>query len=215
MELEDFRREYLAGGLQREDLDDDPLRQFEVWLGQAVESHLDDPTAMVLGTVEDDGGVTRPWQRIVLLKDFTPAGFVFYTNLESRKAVAMKKNPNVSLLFPWNTLERQVIVGGVVERQSVAEVARYFLSRPRESQLAAWASDQSRPVSARLVLEQKVAELKHKFSNGEVPLPSFWGGYRVVPTEIEFWQGGPHRLHDRFVYRLQQDQSWAIERLAP
>jgi pyridoxamine 5'-phosphate oxidase len=212
LEIEDFRREYLRGGLRREDLNEDPLQQFEAWLSQAVEAGLSDPTAMVLATVEASGG---PWQRMVLLKDFSHRGFVFYTNLESRKARAMAANPNVSLLFPWNILERQVIVGGAVERLSNMEAARYFLTRPRESQLAAWASAQSRPISARMVLEQKVAELKHKFAHGEVPLPSFWGGYRVIPREIEFWQGGAHRLHDRFLYTRQGEASWSLEQLAP
>jgi pyridoxamine 5'-phosphate oxidase len=212
VDIEEFRREYLQGGLQREDLCDDPLEQFESWLAQAVAGGITDPTAMVLATVEQ--GV-RPWQRIVLLKDFGHSGFVFYTNLESRKARAMAENPNVSLLFPWNVLERQVIVGGTVERIPTLEAARYFVSRPRESQLAAWASAQSRPISARQVLEEKMQELKNKFSRGEVPLPSFWGGYRVVPKEIEFWQGGAHRLHDRFLYTRQGDLEWTIERLSP
>jgi pyridoxamine 5'-phosphate oxidase len=167
---------------------------------------------MVLATVEDG---RRPWQRMVLLKDFGHQGFVFYTNLESRKARAMAENPSVCLHFPWNALERQVIVGGAVERLSLPEVTRYFLSRPRESQLAAWASAQSRPLSARQVLEEKMQEMKNKFARGEVPLPSFWGGYRVVPSEIEFWQGGANRLHDRFLYRRQGDLSWTIERLSP
>ena len=131
MEIEEFRREYLQGGLQREDLRDDPVEQFETWLAQAVAGGITDPTAMVLATVE---GGAKPWQRIVLLKDFGHQGFLFYTNLESRKAQAMGENPNVSLLFPWNTLEHQVIIGGVVERVPMAEAAGYFLSRPRESQ---------------------------------------------------------------------------------
>ncbi len=212
MEIEEFRREYLQDGLQRENLRDDPVEQFETWLAQAVAGGMTDPTAMVLATVE---GSAKPWQRIVLLKDFGHQGFVFYTNLESRKAQAMGENPNVSLLFPWNVLERQVIIVGVVERVPMAEAARYFLSRPRESQLAAWASPQSRPVTARSLLEQKVAEMKHKFSKGEVPLPSFWGGYRVVPEQFEFWQGGAHRLHDRFQYTREGELEWAIERLSP
>ena len=216
MELEDFRREYLQGGLQREDLNDDPIEQFNLWLSQAVAGGITDPTAMVLATVEaDESGVARPWQRMVLLKDLSDEGFVFYTNLESRKAKAIATNPQVCLQFPWNVLERQVIVGGRVERLSNLEVTRYFLSRPRESQLAAWASAQSRPISARAVLEEKFEELKNKFSRGEVPLPSFWGGFRVVPEEIEFWQGGAHRLHDRFLYTRQSDLSWSIERLSP
>jgi len=212
MEIEEFRREYLQGGLQREHLSDDPVEQFETWLAQAVAGGITDPTAMVLATVEAG---ERPWQRIVLLKDFGHEGFVFYTNLESRKAKAMADNPNVSLLFPWNVLERQVIIGGVVERVPMAEAARYFLTRPRESQLAAWASAQSRPVTARSLLEQKVAEMKHKFAQGEVPIPSFWGGYRVVPEQFEFWQGGAHRLHDRFLYSRTGDLDWSIERLSP
>lgn len=212
MDIEDFRREYLAGGLQREDLRDDPIEQFETWLAQAVAAGLEDPTAMSVATVEEGG---RPWQRLVLLKDFGHSGFVFYTNLGSRKAEALDKNPEINLLFPWNVLERQVIIGGVAERLSNIEVARYFMTRPRESQLAAWASAQSRPISGRMVLEQKVAELKHKFRKGEIPLPRFWGGYRVVPREIEFWQGGPHRLHDRFLYTRRDDLAWDIERLAP
>ena len=212
MELEDFRRDYLAGGLRRDDLRDDPIEQFESWLAQAVAGGLTDPTAMVLATVEEDGA---PWQRMVLLKDFGHQGFVFYTNLESRKARAMAANPRVSLLFPWNVLERQVIVGGRVERLSTLEATRYFLTRPRESQLAAWASAQSRPLSARRLLEQQFEKMKDKYRHGEIPLPSFWGGYRVVPAEIEFWQGGANRLHDRFLYRRQEDLAWSIERLAP
>ena len=212
MEIEDFRREYLQNGLRREDLREDPIEQFETWLAQAVAGGLTDPTAMSVATVDTEG---LPWQRLVLLKDFGHSGFVFYTNLESRKAKAMAANPEVCLLFPWNVLERQVIIGGTVERLSTIEVGRYFLTRPRESQLAAWASAQSRPISGRQVLEQKVAELKHKFARGDVPLPSFWGGYRVVPRQIEFWQGGAHRLHDRFLYTRRDDLQWEIEQLAP
>lgn len=212
MDIEEFRREYLQGGLQREDLCDDPVEQFESWLAQAVAGGITDPTAMVLATVEEGG---QPWQRMVLLKDFGHGGFVFYTNLESRKARAMAANPNVSLHFPWNVLERQVIVGGTVERLSTLEATRYFLTRPRESQLAAWASAQSRPISARQVLLEKVEELKNKYARGDIPLPSFWGGYRVVPRQIEFWQGGAHRLHDRFLYTRQGDLDWNIERLSP
>lgn len=211
MDIDQFRREYLKEGLRRQDLRADPIEQFESWLAQAVAGGITDPTAMVLATVNDG----QPWQRIVLLKDFGHQGFVFYTNTESRKAQAMAANPRVSLLFPWNVLERQVIVGGSVEKLSLAEVTRYFLTRPRESQLAAWASSQSRPVSARAVLEEKVQQMKNKFSRGEVPVPSFWGGYRVVPDQIEFWQGGAHRLHDRFLYTRNDETNWSIERLEP
>lgn len=211
MEIDQFRREYLQGRLRRESLCEDPIEQFETWLAQSVAGGITDPTAMVLATVDND----QPWQRIVLLKDFGHQGFVFYTNTESRKAEAMAANPRVSLLFPWNVLERQVIVGGVVEKLSLAEVTRYFLTRPRESQLAAWASSQSRPVSARAVLEEKFQQMENKFARGEVPLPSFWGGYRVVPEQVEFWQGGAHRLHDRFLYTRSGPTSWSIERLEP
>lgn len=212
MRYEDFRREYLAGGLSREMLDDCPIRQFEHWLQQAVESELEDPTAMVLATVDETG---FPWQRIVLMKGVSPAGFVFYTNYGSAKAAAMRHEPRVSLLFPWNELDRQVIVGGTAERMSAAESARYFLSRPRESQLAAWASRQSRPVSRRALLQSQFEAVKRKFSDGEVPVPDFWGGYRVRPERIEFWQGGAHRMHDRFRYTQQNDDTWLIEQLQP
>jgi pyridoxamine 5'-phosphate oxidase len=209
---EEFRREYLAGGLTREMLDDCPVRQFEHWLEQAVESELEDPTAMVLATIDDSG---RPWQRIVLMKGVSVDGFVFYTNFESNKARDIAGEPRVSLLFPWNQLDRQVIVGGTARRMSKAESARYFLTRPRESQLAAWASRQSRPVSKRALLESQVQAMRRKFGRGEVPVPDFWGGFRVRPERVEFWQGGAHRLHDRFRYTRQDDEHWQIEQLQP
>lgn len=209
---EDFRREYVAGGLSREMLDDCPISQFEKWLTQAVRADLKDPTAMSLATIDAEG---RPWQRIVLLKGVSTRGFVFYTNHASAKARAIAQEPRVSLLFPWNVLDRQVIVGGRAQKMSAAESARYFLSRPRESQLAAWASRQSRPVSARAVLEEQMRVMQRKFGDGEIPMPDFWGGYRVVPEQIEFWQGGEHRLHDRFRYTLQDGSRWEIEQLQP
>lgn len=212
MRYEDFRREYLAGGLTREMLADCPVSQFERWLEQAVASELGDPTAMVLATVDPEG---QPWQRIVLMKGVSPEGFVFYTNFESNKARDMAAEPRVSLLFPWNSLDRQVIVGGTARRMGKLESARYFASRPRESQLAAWASRQSRPVSARAMLESQVLAMREKFGRGEIPVPDFWGGYRVRPERVEFWQGGAHRLHDRFRYLRQDDDSWRIEQLQP
>jgi|TARA_R100000005_G_scaffold79178_2_gene46337 pyridoxamine 5'-phosphate oxidase len=208
---EEFRREYLAGGLRREMLASCPIAQFETWLQQAVAGNIADPTAMVLATIDENGG---PWQRIVLLKGVSTRGFVFYTNYSSAKAADMSREPLVSLLFPWNMLERQVIVAGRAERLSALESARYFLSRPRESQLAALASRQSRPVSARAVLESQMNALRRKFAEGDIPVPDFWGGYRVVPQRIEFWQGGAHRLHDRFRYYREGD-GWRIERLQP
>jgi pyridoxamine 5'-phosphate oxidase len=212
LQYESFRREYIAGGLSRDMLDACPIRQFEGWLEQAVKAGLKDPTAMVLATVDGDG---LPWQRIVLLKGMSHGGFVFYTNYGSAKAAAIAHNPRVSLLFPWNELDRQVIIGGHVEKMSLAESASYFMTRPRESQIAAWASRQSRPISARALLEKQVQVLREKFGKGEIPTPDFWGGYRVLPACIEFWQGGEHRLHDRFLYRRQADASWTIEQLQP
>ncbi len=212
MQYEEFRRQYTAGGLTREMLDGCPLRQFERWLEEAVLAGLKDPTAMVLATVGEGG---MPWQRIVLLKGMSHGGLVFYTNYGSNKARAIAANPLVSLHFPWNELDRQVIVCGRVEKMTVAESAAYFVTRPRESQIAAWASRQSRPVSARALLEKQVSVLKERFGNGEIPLPDFWGGYRVLPERFEFWQGGEHRLHDRFLYRRQHEGGWIIEQLQP
>jgi len=212
LHYEDFRREYLSGGLSREALDSCPIRQFEAWLAQAVAGGLRDPTAMVLATIDSRG---EPWQRIVLLKDVSTKGFVFYTNYGSAKAQAMAHEPRVSLHFPWNELERQVIVAGTVEKMSIMESTRYFLSRPRESQIAAWASHQSRPVSARAMLLKEVMTMKEKFGKGEIPMPDFWGGYRVIPQRIEFWQGAEHRLHDRFLYTLQDNAEWEISQLQP
>jgi pyridoxamine 5'-phosphate oxidase len=212
MDIEHFRREYLQGGLRREDLNDNPITQFQTWLDQTVNSGLGDPTAMVVSTVATDG---QPSQRIVLLKHLDDEGFVFYTNYNSRKAREIGENDRVSLLFPWNTLDRQVKVCGRAEKISVSESVKYFLSRPRDSQLAAWASDQSRKITSREFLMTQLAHMKEKFAEGEVPLPDFWGGIRVRPHEMEFWQGGERRLHDRFEYNLQSDGSWEIGRLAP
>ncbi|WP_147197359.1 pyridoxamine 5'-phosphate oxidase [Pantoea sp. MBD-2R] len=206
-----LRREYTRGGLRRKDLPADPLALFEHWLGQAVEAQLPDPTAMSVATVDENG---QPYQRIVLLKHFDQRGMVFYTNLGSRKAHHLEKNPRISLLFPWHMLERQVMVLGRVEKLSMIDVVKYFHSRPRESQIGAWVSKQSSRISARGVLEGKFLELKQKFQQGEVPLPSFWGGYRIVIESMEFWQGGEHRLHDRFFYQREAD-GWQIDRLAP
>jgi pyridoxamine 5'-phosphate oxidase len=212
MKIADIRRSYTMDKLDLDKLNADPFLQFEAWLKDAVTAELPDPTAMCVATVDASG---QPSQRLVLLKDVSSKGFVFYTNLGSRKASELEHNPKVCLHFPWHPLERQVIVYGTAERVPTSQVMSYFLSRPKESQLAAWASEQSRPVSTRGVLMQKFAEIKHKFEYGEVPVPSFWGGFLVKPHQIEFWQGGEHRLHDRFMYKQQADQSWAIERLCP
>lgn len=212
MDLENLRREYLLGGLNRDDLLADPIKQFEFWLQQAIDLEVDDPTAMVIATVAGNG---QPSQRIVLLKHLDEKGFVFFTNFGSRKAKEIAENSKVSLHFPWNDIERQVKIQGQAHKISTAESLKYFLSRPRESQLAAWASEQSQPLTSKQVLLTQVAHMKEKFSNGEVPLPDFWGGIRVIPSMIEFWQGGENRLHDRFEYSLQKDASWNIQRLAP
>lgn len=212
MKIDDIRRSYTKDKLDLDKLNADPIAQFELWLKDAIAAELPDPTAMCVATVDEQG---QPSQRLVLLKDVNQQGFTFYTNLGSRKATELSSNPKVCLHFPWHPLERQVIVYGTAERVSNMQVAKYFLSRPKESQLAAWASEQSRPVSTRQALLQKFAEIKHKFEHGEVPLPSFWGGFLVRPHKIEFWQGGEHRLHDRFMYSRQSDHSWSIERLCP
>lgn len=211
MSLEDNRREYDYGNLNRKSLLDDPFAQFDLWMKQALEANIQDPTAMSVATVDSQ---SQPSQRMVLLKQFDNSGFVFYTNLESRKAMDIKKNALVSLHFPWLQLDRQVIVSGRAKPLTSDEVMQYFTSRPVESQLAAWASKQSSVISSRQVLEQKFSDFKEKFSTGEIPLPDFWGGYRVVPNQIEFWQGGENRLHDRFSFQ-RNTNGWAINRLSP
>jgi len=211
MSLQDNRREYDYGKLTRESLLDNPFEQFKLWMDQALEAGIQDPTAMSVATVDSSG---KPWQRMVLLKELDQRGFVFYTNLGSRKAKDIDGNPQVSLHFPWLQLDRQVIVGGRAERLSTVDVMKYFLSRPKGSQLAAWASKQSSRINSRQALETQFAQVKEKFSKGEIPLPDFWGGFRVVPEEIEFWQGGEQRLHDRFSYGLD-DGDWDISRLSP
>lgn len=209
--IADLRREYTQGGLRRNDLPTDPLALFELWLKQACNAQISDPTAMVVATVDE---LNRPYQRIVLLKHYDEKGFVFYTNLGSRKAQHINHNNNVSLLFPWHMFDRQVIVSGKAERLSSIEVLKYFHSRPKDSQIAAWVSQQSSRISTRGVLESKFLELKQKFLQCEVPLPSFWGGFRVNAEAIEFWQGGVNRLHDRFIYQ-HTENNWNIDRLAP
>jgi pyridoxamine 5'-phosphate oxidase len=211
-DLGDVRKNYRAGRLRRAELLANPVAQFSLWLEEAFRAGVIEPNAMSLATVWRDG---RPLVRTVLLKGFDARGFVFFTNLESRKARQLAENPNASILFPWLALERQVIATGSVSRLSAMEVLKYFTTRPRESQLSAWASPQSRKVSSRRFLEMEWEHMKRKFGAGEVPLPPFWGGYRIKPDTIEFWQGGPNRLHDRFEYTRLSDESWTIERLAP
>lgn len=205
------RREYTQGGLRRRDLADSPHAQFERWFAEAEAAGLSDPTAMVLATADAQG---QPSQRIVLLKHLDVQGFVFYTNQSSRKGRELAANPRASLLFPWHQLDRQVKVSGAIERVEKAMAASYFASRPRESQLAAWASEQSQVIGSREALMEAFHEAEARFANTEIPLPDNWGGFRLLPRDVEFWQGGAHRLHDCFRYRKDGDH-WVVERLAP
>ncbi|HPA17648.1 MAG TPA: pyridoxamine 5'-phosphate oxidase [Verrucomicrobiae bacterium] len=212
MDVSELRKNYTKGGLRRTDLDDDPLRQFEKWFGEAMASGIPEPNAMSLATATAGGA---PSLRTVLLKSYDARGLVFYTSYESRKAREIAENPRVALMFPWVTLERQIVITGTATKISAAESLKYFVSRPRGNQLGAWVSHQSHVISSRQILLAKLDEMKRKFASGQIPLPPAWGGYRVTPDRIEFWQGGEDRLHDRFLYALQPDGSWAIERLAP
>jgi len=212
MDVSDLRRSATGAGLEREDLDADPIVQFERWFSDACGPDRMDPNAMTLSTVDADN---RPASRTVLLKYFDDRGFVFFTNLESSKASHIAANASVALLFFWRELGRQISIRGTAAKIPSAETLKYFATRPRGSQIGAWVSSQSSIISARSLLEAKFEELKQKFRDGDVPLPSFWGGYRVAPLEIEFWQGRENRLHDRFLYTRQDNDSWRIDRLAP
>ena len=213
MDISDFRQEYTLEGLRREQLDPDPFKQFELWFQQACAADLPEPNAMSLATAS---ATAAPTQRIVLLKYFDRRGFVFFTSYESKKARQIEENSQVSLLFFWIALERQVQILGTAAKISTAESLKYFATRPRGSQIGAWCSQQSTVISSRTILELKFDEMKRKFHNQEIPLPSAWGGYRIVPHSFEFWQGRPNRLHDRFLYsRLDAQPGWDIQRLAP
>lgn len=212
MNLAEMRADYRRGQLRREDLKADPFEQFTLWFEEACRAGVVEPNAMSLATASADG---RPSVRTVLLKAFDERGFVFFTNVESKKALQIGDNPHVSLLFPWLAVERQVIINGKAEKVTASEALAYFVRRPLDSQLAAWASRQSSIISSRTILEMAWHKMKQKFADGKVPLPPFWGGFRVKPSEFEFWQGGANRLHDRFLYIRQADNFWTIERLAP
>ncbi|MBK4764933.1 MAG: pyridoxamine 5'-phosphate oxidase [Pantoea sp. Brub] len=206
-----LRREYIKGKLCRKDLPNNPIILFENWLTQACEYNLPDPTAMTIATVDKNN---RPYQRVVLLKHYDTNSMVFYTNLNSRKAIHLLHNPQISLHFLWHFLERQLMILGEVEKLSTIEVLKYFQSRPRESQISTWASNQSCNISSRDILEEKFVLIKNKFKKSDIPLPDFWGGFKVKFNTMEFWQGGKYRLHDRFLYEKHND-IWDINRLAP
>ena len=211
IQSEELRKQWMSRGLIRETLNPNPIKQFEYWYAEVIDSGIPEPNAMSLATVDTDG---QPWLRTVLLKLYDEAGFVFFTNYESAKAQQIAVNNRVGLLFPWVALGRQVKISGTAEKISTAESLKYFASRPRGSQIGAWASPQSQVISSRSLLDAKIDEVKRRFARGDVPLPSFWGGYRVTPFEIEFWQARDSRLHDRFVYTKSAGK-WAIERRAP
>ncbi|MCI0620452.1 MAG: pyridoxamine 5'-phosphate oxidase [Acidobacteria bacterium] len=212
MSLSDLRREYALAGLKESDLHPSPFKQFEKWFQQALVAGLSEPNAMTLATATPDG---KPSARIVLLKGFDEWGFVFFTNYESRKGRELTENPHAALVFYWIELERQVCINGPVSRVQAEESESYFHSRPVGSQLGAWASRQSQVVSGRAVLEDRLEQLTQEFRNKPIPLPPYWGGFRIAPSALEFWQGRPNRLHDRLRYTLQTGNQWLIERLSP
>ncbi len=211
-DLASLRHDYEARGLRRADLDADPIHQFTAWFTDAAGAGLRDANAMSLATAAADG---TPSVRIVLLKGFDERGFVFFTNYKSEKARDLEANPRAALALYWTQLERQIRISGTVEKTSREESAHYFHSRPIGSQLGAWVSHQSKVIDARKVLDARLAEMEERFGRGEIPLPPHWGGYRVQPVIMEFWQGRPNRLHDRFRYTRQENGLWNIERLAP
>lgn len=212
IKADDLRTKLMAEGIRRDELEPDPIKQFESWYQQTLTTDLPEPNGMCLATVDEHG---QPWQRMVLLKKYDSNGFVFFTNYESRKAAHIAQNQKVSLLFTWYPLGRQVHISGSASKISTAESLAYFVTREHGSRIGAWASPQSQVIKTRALLDAKVNEIKQKFSKGEIPLPSFWGGYRVQVNTMEFWQAGSNRLHDRFFYQPGQDGKWEISRMAP
>ncbi|HKX84519.1 MAG TPA: pyridoxamine 5'-phosphate oxidase [Pyrinomonadaceae bacterium] len=210
-ELADLRREYSREVLDETSVDADPFVQFGKWMNEAIASEMLDATAMVLSTVDAEH---RPSSRVVLLKGFDERGFRFFTNYESRKGRELDANPNATVHFFWPELERQINIRGRVERATREEAEEYFRTRPVESRLGAWASNQSERLSSRAELEQKMKEVRAKYLGDDIPLPPFWGGFRVIPDRFEFWQGRPSRLHDRICYSLDS-RKWKISRLSP
>ena len=211
--IQDLRENYEKATLEITEVAAHPVEQFKTWLQLALNAKIKEPNAMTLATVDADG---YPSARIVLLKGVREEGFIFYTNYESQKGQELQSNPHAALVFNWLDLEKQIRIKGLVEKMAATDSAAYFQSRPKGSQIGAWASPQSQVIKDRSILEQNVEQLHNQYKDQEkLPCPSHWGGYLVRPTEIEFWQGRSSRLHDRIRYRLEADQSWTIERLAP
>ncbi len=210
--IADLRQDYTLEGLSETEVNSNPFTQFQQWFDQVLSADILEPNAMTVATTTKVG---KPSARMVLLKDFDERGFVFYTNYNSHKAQELAENPQAALVFWWAELQRQVRIYGQIEKVSDRESDKYFYSRPFSSRLGAWVSNQSEVIENREVLEQQLEELKEKYHNQEVPRPSHWGGIRVIPAEIEFWQGRSSRLHDRLVYKRMEDDSWKIERLSP
>lgn len=211
VDIADIRKEYTQGSLDEKTCADDPFVQFQAWFEHYRSTNPDEPTIMTMASVDQDG---QPWQRVLLLKGFDENGFVFFTNYESHKGLQLAANAKASLHFFWIGQERQIQVQGEVEKISREEAAAYFHSRPRESQLGAWTSDQSRPLADRNTLEKKFSDVCEQYEGKEIPLPDYWGGYRVKPSRMEFWQGGAHRLHDRVEF-ISSDDGWSKQRLNP
>lgn len=212
MNIADIRRDYSHKSLSENDVDANPIRQFEKWWNEALQSKIDEVNAMTVATASADG---LPAARTMLLKGFDEKGFVFFTNYESFKAEQLAENPRACLLFFWKELERQVRITGLVEKISGKESDEYFQSRPEASRIGAWASPQSRVIESRHWLDEKFNELVKKMEGADISRPPHWGGYLVKPVVIEFWQGRPSRLHDRIQYTLEDNGNWKIERLAP
>jgi pyridoxamine 5'-phosphate oxidase len=211
MSIADIRREYARARLDETHVSADPVAEFDRWFSQAQEAKVLEPNAMALATSTPDGS---PSVRMVLLKDFDQQGFVFFTDYRSRKGLELENNPRAALAFYWSELERQVRITGTVERTSARESEEYFRTRPRGSRLGAWVSHQSRVIPSRAPLESGLREVKARFSTEDVPLPPHWGGYRLRPEEVEFWQGREDRLHDRIRY-VREGEGWRVERLSP
>lgn len=209
--ISNIRREYTSGQLRHKDITNQPIQLFSIWLHQAYYSKIPDPTAMCLATVDHTG---QPYQRMVLLKNFTNKTMIFYTNLNSRKAIHLANNPKVSLCFLWNEIDKQVIITGNVDKLSEKEVLKHFYTRPKNNQISTWVSNQSKIISSKDLLENKFLEFKNNHLHKKVPFPEFWGGYKININSMEFWQGGTYRLHDRFIYQ-RYNHAWSVYRLSP